>query len=146
MEADGEALTRKIPDWLRWILVPFAAMAVNVATFLEMGLIWSIVVLTFGFYEDSLLDWLRQFAIGPSLATFLAVIVGVHVAPKHKFASSLILGAAFIILGAIGMYFFALVESDFGMFTARLFWCLGAGIAILTVRYDKDTGFSGVLD
>ena len=136
MPADDGTFVQRLPDWLRWIIVPYAMVVGYLVAAIPLAVVrWTIVLSVW----LSWLDWLVVYLVMPSVAAFLAVIVGVLVAPKYKFITSLILGAVFLLIGGLGMYLYAVVELNFGMLMANLSGWVGAGIAILKVEHDNNT-------
>ena len=77
MPADDGTFVQRLPDWLRWIIVPYAMVVGYLVAAIPLAVVrWTIVLSVW----LSWLDWLVVYLVMPSVAAFLAVIVGVLVA------------------------------------------------------------------
>ena len=138
--ADGNvSLVEKLPNWLRWVLIPFGVIiSFFLASFAIRFFSW-IQGMYIGAGEDSWFGWLQYYVLLPAASNYIAIIVGCYIAPNYKFITSLIIGAMFIMLSGIGIFMYLAVEFDFAMFVAMIAAAVGAAAAIYQTNEDKKT-------
>ena len=125
------------PDWLRWMLVPFAVAAGFFVMFLLVDILWWISRIHLLITEDSWRYQAIQVVLKPISATGFAVISGVCGAPLYKFITSIIIGAAFIIFWGTGVVN-AISELNYGMLISGLSGSVGASVAVFNVMLNKN--------
>ena len=120
----------KLPNWLRWLLLPIVVVVSFIIATAAIGVLFWISRAMIGAIDSGWMYWLQYYVLQPGLSIYASVITGVYCAPKYHFNTSLIIGILFIFLN--GMSLFILLEEGFqlGVFVALLSGVIGAAIAI----------------
>ena len=120
----------KLPNWLRWLLLPIVVVVSFIIATAAIGVLFWISRATIGETDSGWMYWLQYYVLQPGLSIYASVISGVYCAPKYHFNTSLIIGILFILLNAMSLSL--LLEEGFqlGVFVALLSGITGAAIAI----------------
>ena len=105
----------KLPNWLRWLLVPVAAFVSYAGITLLLG------VIMLGSEQDHLYRPIVIYVAQPFLTTFFSILTVYHTAPRGKSYAALAMGFVWICMGAAVMFFYG--------FSNEQFWMLVGGIA-----------------
>lgn len=125
----------KLPNWLRWVLVPFAAIAVFLLIPFGIGIYsWTL----FTSSETSPINWLLYHIYSPALSGYLGVISGCYVAPGQKFITSLVIGSLFMMLSGYAVFLALAWDFDFSMLVSAAIKALAAGTAIYHTKMDNE--------
>ena len=93
----------KMPNWLRWILVPIAViLSFVVFSLLSQGFVW-LQSRMFGLGEDAWLEKIWFNVLAPAITGYFTVIAGVVCAPTNKKVVSLVTGILLFMLGGISL-------------------------------------------
>ena len=85
-----EELIKKIPNWARWILVPFSPYPVILLASLLAGIIIEIILRL----TSSSISWMLVSFMGLGFG-FLIIYSGTLMAPSHKVMTGLVLAGLF---------------------------------------------------
>ena len=119
----------KLPNWLRWILVPISVVVAYLLVSLLTVLFFWFQGMMIGLGEGAWLDLLWKNAFAPAISGFAAVYSGVYCAPSSKKIVSLILGAILVLLAGLSL-FSLLSRGDWWGVINVLFTVVGVGGAI----------------
>lgn len=90
-------IIHKLPNWLRWLLVPFSAyitaISIVVITTLMFGIEQSIV-------GNSWFDEIWIQGIVPALVAYCTIFVGVYFAPTYKRHTSVALAVIYVLFAS----------------------------------------------
>ncbi len=127
---DGlETFFEKIPNWLRWILVPITTVLTAVVVWFLAGIAAKIMV-----FFDGGRGWgenFFQYLLIPGFAIFWSVMTGALMAPRYRSSTALILGALWS-FGAGVFTFFSVLTSTWASLIAIGSMCLGLVMATLS--------------
>ena len=120
----------KLPNWLRWLLLPIVVVVSFIIATAAIAVLFWISRAMIGETDSGWMYWLQYYVLQPGLTIYASVISGVYCAPKYHFNTSLIIGILFILLNAMSLSL--LLEEGFqlGVFVALLSGITGAAIAI----------------
>lgn len=119
----------KLPNFLRWFLVPIVTiLALFVANFV-MQIIANLQTNYIGFEIDGFFDNLYRNTIAPTLIGYFTIYAGVTFAPTYKNIVSLVLSAILTLLLSIVLYS-GLEVGNLWQVLNTLFTILGMGFAV----------------
>lgn len=96
-------IIEKMPNWLRWTLVPIAVLfSFVVVGLLSQGFVW-LQSRMLGLGEDAWLDKIWFNALAPAVTGYFTVIAGVICAPTNKKVVSLVIGILLFMLAGISL-------------------------------------------
>lgn len=93
----------KLPNWLRWVLVPLAVVVAFLLVSILSNLLFWFQGNMMGLGEGAWLDKIWKNALAPAITGFASVYCGVYVAPSNKKIVSLVIGALLVMLGGISL-------------------------------------------
>lgn len=119
----------KLPTWLRWILVPVAAVVAMYFTTFATNLIFWLQGKLLGLDDEAWLHSIWRNILGPALTGYATVYAPVYMSPDGKKVVAIVVGAIMMMMGG------AITISDMA---TRNWWgtlsaiatVLGAGVAI----------------
>lgn len=136
MKQLNDDFINRMPNFLRWILVPFAIIIAHIVVNLFLQIIHFLNAGYIGATLDSWFSWLNYFVVSPGVSTFASVMAGVYVAPHYKFVTSLIIATLFILLSGTGIMMYTVLETDYGMVLSMLASAIGAGVGVYQAKLD----------
>lgn len=119
----------RLPNWLRWILCPIASvLALVVVNFFSYHILryssaWA------GFGPDSLYFLFTSATIVPATVGFMAVVVGVQVAPSSKLIVAIVLALVYAVVGGFGVVV-SFLAKDWYRVTSFVMVIVGLGAAV----------------
>ena len=114
----------KIPNWLRWILIPI----VSILSMIFLNILLELPILYIG-SGDSIYGSIQRNTINAVAVGFIAVYAGVYIAPNRKEIVSLILGALYVLLGSMSVWI-GISKSDYWIIINIISSIFGTGVAI----------------
>ena len=123
----------KLPNWLRWVLVPFAAIAV----FLSINCVFAIFFWLrwlVGFDDGPRFMWYVFDIVMPIVSSYFGIVGACHVAPGQKFITSLVIGSLFMMSSGFGVFVYFPEEFDYSMLASTIAIALGVGVAIYDIK------------
>lgn len=119
----------KLPNWLRWLLIPIASiLAAILTTLLLRAFVW-LQSRFLGFGEDAWLELIWRSLFVGGLTGFAAVYVATALAPFRKAVVGLTIGGIFVVLSGISL-FLTLSKNNWWESIEILSTIVGVGIAI----------------
>ena len=114
----------KIPNWLRWILIPI----VSILSMIFLNILLELPILYIG-SGDSIYGSIQRNTINAVAVGFIAVYAGVYIAPNRKEIVSLLLGALYVLLGSMSVWI-GISKSDYWIIINIISSIFGTGVAI----------------
>jgi hypothetical protein len=128
----------KLPNWLRWILIPFASLLASflLNAFLELTILWNSQFIGFGgeFFELA-----QRNTFNAGLVGFAMVYAGVYLAPSKKEIVSLVLGAIWVLIGSMSIWI-GISKGDYWVITNIISTIIGIGAAIYNAFNENMAG------
>ena len=128
-----EELIKKIPNWARWILVPFSSYAGGRLAPLLGSIIIEIILRLTGssisWMLVSFMSDLRGLGVG-----FLIIYFGTLMAPSHKVMTGLVLAGLFTLSLFSLDYLFSLVYSRYSTYFAYFIGGLWVGVGFIAIQ------------
>ena len=120
-------ILEKIPEWVRWILIPFVAL-------LTVTVVWFVALIAakvFIFLGDDrgFSENFFTYLLNPGVATYCSVNASVSVAPRYKNATAISVSALWIFIAG-GLTFFILHNHDWKSLIQVVSFCVGAAAAL----------------
>lgn len=130
----------KVPNWLRWILVPIASIIAGVLITVMGRIFFWLQAKMSGIGEGAWLDliWTSVFVGG--VTGFGLIYAGAHIAPSGKKMVALCLGALWIMAGGTSIYL-SILKSNWWEVVEIVSTIVGIGSAIYVV-FDGKGDFS----
>jgi hypothetical protein len=122
----------RLPNWLRWILVPVSSvLAMFIVNILARLFFW-LQARFLGLGEGAWLELIWKNVLSGGVTGFAMVYIGVMTAPFGKKVVALVLGGLFVMLGGLS-FLMALGKEDWWGATEVGFTIVGLGFAIFHV-------------
>lgn len=125
---DLARLFGRIPDWIRWVLVPITAAITAVLVWFLGGIAAKIIV-----FFSAGRGWGENFfeyLIIPGLGSAFWVVTAVSMAPRYRNMTGLVLGIVWLFLAG-GVTFFSILSGIWANLISVGSVCVGTGIAVL---------------
>jgi hypothetical protein len=97
-------LIEKLPNWLRWILVPFAVVLTFLIVSILSNLFFWFQGNMLGIGEGAWLDQIWKNILSPAITGFASVYLGVFCAPSKRKIVALVIGAILVMLGGFSLF------------------------------------------
>jgi hypothetical protein len=124
-----ENIFSKIPNAIRWVLVPIAAIIAAVVVWLLAGIAAKLIV----FFGNGR-GWgenFFQYLLIPGIGTFFSVLTGAAIAPRYRAISAITLGVIWC-FGAGATTFFIVLSGTWSALIAICSMCVGVAIAVFS--------------
>jgi hypothetical protein len=120
---------KKVPNWIRWPLVPIAS-AVTLVMVTALAKIFFFLQGSFlGLGAEAWLMRLWENIFGPGIAGFATVYVGVQVSPYGQKVVAIVIGSVMMMIGGIGFLSY-LSSGDWWSLTNVIATVAGVGLSI----------------
>lgn len=124
-----ESIAGKIPNWLRWPLIPVTAILTAIVVWFAASLLAKILV-----FFDGGRGWgenFFQYLIIPGLASFSSVLVGTTTAPRFRTIVALTLAALYVFAAGTLTFFsiFSGMWANLIMFFSIFIGCTAAALS-----------------
>jgi hypothetical protein len=133
---DGfESIVRKIPNWIRWLLIPITAVVTAVVVWFVAGILAKILV-----FFDGGRGWSEnffQYLLIPGFGSYYSVVASTAMAPKFKQFTALLFGAAWA-FAAGALTFISILTATWASLIAVASVCVGCGIAAIALYNDPE--------
>lgn len=125
-------LVERIPNLIRWLLIPLASLLAYVLT----GFVINILGAIFVFISSVYGGWNQKFftyLVSPGVSGFAAIYISVILAPLAKRAVAIFISAVWFVIAG-GMLAFAYWNTDWGLSLAVVSTAVGCGFALSMVQ------------
>jgi len=126
-------IVNKVPNWIRWPLIPIASVITAVVVWALASIAAKILVFLGG--DRGFSDNFFQYLIVPGIGSYCSVTAAAIVAPKFKKIAAIVLGSVWIFLAG-GLTFFTVMSAEWKSLISIASICIGCGIAALA-SYDE---------
>lgn len=133
-----EALFSKIPNLIRWMLVPITAVITAVVVWFLAGIAAKILV-----FFDNGRGWgenFFQYLLIPGVGTFFSVMTGAIMAPRYRATTAMLLGVLWC-FGAGALTFFSILTGTWSTLIAIASMCVGIVLAVFSPQSDPEETF-----
>jgi hypothetical protein len=127
----------KLPNWLRWVLVPFASICAMFVIHWVSQFFADIQSYYIGSETGGFFDNIFRNTLAPAMTGFATVFGGVLVAPKGKKITSLILASILILISTMTLLS-GLEVGNFWKIINVIFTIIGLGVAVYTTFESKE--------
>jgi len=127
----------KLPNWLRWVLIPFASIFAMFVIHWVSQFFAGIQSYQVGSETGGFFDNIFRNTLAPAMTGFASIYAGVLMAPKGKKIASLILAAILILMLSITLLS-GLEIGDFWKIINVIFTIIGLGAAVYTTFESKE--------
>ena len=121
----------KLPNWLRWILIPFASFLTWIVVTFATNIMAKILV-----FFDNGRGWGENFFLyflNPGVASYFGVYAAALMAPKGKFTTALVIAAIFVVICGAST-FFTVLTAQWKYLLSITSTVVGCGAAVLQIR------------
>lgn len=125
---DFENIVRRIPNWIRWPLIPITAVVTAIVVWFVAGILAKILV-----FFDGGRGWgenFFQYLLIPGIGSYFSVVAGTVMAPRFKQFTALLLGAAWA-FAAGSSTFITVLTATWPSLIAIASVCVGCGVAAM---------------
>jgi hypothetical protein len=126
----------KIPNWLRWILIPIASILAMFLVHWITQFFAGVQSSQVGSETGGFFDNIFRNTLPPAFTGFATVYAGVLMAPQGKKVTSLILAAIYILMLSITLLS-GLEVGDFWKIVNVIFTIIGVGAGVYTAFEEK---------
>ena len=122
----------KLPNWLRWILVPVACILALLLVHLALAILFWLQEKFMGMGEDAWFGLIYNHIVTGGLTGYATVIIGCLVAPSHRKVVCLAVGGILVMICGLTLLV-VLAKHQYWEAADTVATVIGVGVAIYTI-------------